>query len=487
MPSVKEIFLQLTNTTIPSGQEKLVETMLPNGYKKDFHGNYYIKIGETTVMFASHCDTADSGQAKIVNHVFEGDMIKTDGKTILGADDKAGMAIMFKMIEKKVPGLYYFFLCEEHGCVGSKALNTYLDSHKDDPLYKNINKVISLDRKDYDNIITYQVGERCCSDEFANELANRLNSNGFKYRKDTTGAITDSHQVSEKFPECTNLSVGYFDQHSVRESQNIVFLNKLADACCSIDWETLPVKRDPSKVESLYGRSSSYYGGGGSSYRSEWTNNDWWSNNNRSTSSRYNASASGPSNLQKNQEYINDYLGRKAKVANCVWCEYDKVWCPKDEAIWVDYIGFYTCPDYDPTKVKMEPLINLDDTSNDDFKNLAERDLKAGLELYKGGKLFGTIESIDLKKNLVIIHTENKSKFICPPDKIISTYNLQIKNEIGVKKLTKTDVKEGLEVFHSLFGKGKIIGFRPDKTIIKVNFKDKGEKDLHIEVANLKF
>ena len=42
-------------------------------------------------------------------------------KTILGADDKAGMVILLYMIEKKIPGLYYFFIGEEVGCIGSNA------------------------------------------------------------------------------------------------------------------------------------------------------------------------------------------------------------------------------------------------------------------------------------------------------------------------------------------------------------------------------
>jgi hypothetical protein len=42
-------------------------------------------------------------------------------------------------------------------------------------------------------------------------------------------------------PECTNLSVGYFNEHSTRESTNIKFLVSLAKTACKIDWETLPV------------------------------------------------------------------------------------------------------------------------------------------------------------------------------------------------------------------------------------------------------
>lgn len=481
--SVKDTFIKLTKTTIPSGQEKIIEPLLPKGYKKDFHGNYYIKIGDSSVMFTSHCDTADPGQPKEVTHVFEGDIIKTDNKTILGADDKAGMAIMYHMIENKVPGLYYFFLSEEHGCVGSRALNDYLvGKGKDDPIFKKIDKVIAFDRRDYDSVITYQVGERCCSDEFADELAKRLNeAGGFKYRKDTSGAVTDSHQVADRFSECTNLSVGYKDQHSTRETQDITFLTKLAEACTKIDWDTLPAKRDKTKTEHLYSRS---YNNNRNVYRGgEWDDTSWWVKNRNGYNPTSNSNL-GPKQLPKGQEYVNDYLGKKVKVSDCVWCEHDKVYCLKDKALWIDYIGFYTCPDYDPSKVVKEPLFD-DDTDAGEYKDLAESDFKEGLKIYQKGKLFGTITQLTPKG--ATIATEKGSKFMCPIDKIVSTYKLQIKNEAGGKSLTRADLKVGISVVHPSFGKGKITSFRADKSIVTVKFTEKGEKDLHMEVANMKF
>jgi hypothetical protein len=471
--TIKDLFIKLTKSTMPGGHEDLVEQYLPAGWKKDNHGNYYIKIGDSSVMFTSHVDTADYGQPKEVTHVMKGDMIETDGKTILGADDKAGTAVMIYMIEKKIPGLYYFFLGEEHGCVGSRALNTYLNSHRDDELFKKIDKVIALDRRDYDSVITSQVGDRCCSDEFAEELAKRLNAAGagFKYRKDPTGLVTDSHQVATKFPECTNLSVGYDAQHSHQEKQNIVFLQKFADVCCKIDWETLPVKRDPTKVESTYnyGRRTRYYD-------DDWSDQRWWEGGVGAPK----ATSLGPGSLPANAEYVTDYLGNDIRVADAQWCEYDKAWCPKDDAIWVDYIGFYTTPDFDPAKVVKKRPINAGGMTP-----LTLEDLKKGVKIYgKDGDLFGTVLDIDDK--FVTISTQGQSKFITKPDKIL-IYGFQIKAEKGGNKLTEKDLKEGLLVIHPQFGEGKIIGIRNDKMIVKVMFKEKGEKDLRVDVASMSF
>ena len=160
--NIKDTFLKLTRRTYPHGTEQEIFNLLPS-LEKDEFGNLYKKIGEkTSVMFTSHLDTASS-TVSVVNHIIEGNIIKTDGKSILGADDKAGVTIMLYMMENNIPGLYYFFLGEERGCIGSKKV---ADRHKTKKV-DGISKVISFDRRGTDSIITYQSGSRCCSDNFA--------------------------------------------------------------------------------------------------------------------------------------------------------------------------------------------------------------------------------------------------------------------------------------------------------------------------------
>ena len=181
-------------------------------------------------------------------------MIKTDGQTILGADDKAGVVIMLYMIEKNIPGFYLFPVGEEKGCVGSSNLSKALQT-KMDPKFKDIKKIIAFDRSGYGSVITHQMEQRCCSDEFANGLISELGKYGLKYAIDVGGVYCDSAEFADIFPECTNISVGYFDQHSKKERQHIGFLIKLAEACCKINWASLPVKRDYKKIEYI----DSYY------------------------------------------------------------------------------------------------------------------------------------------------------------------------------------------------------------------------------------
>jgi hypothetical protein len=238
-------FIKLTKFTYPHGTENQLKKFLPKGYQEDEHGNFYLKIGDKpSTMFTCHLDTACSKQDK-VNHVFHpsGKYVGTDGSTILGADDKAGMVVILSLIEKQVPGLYYFFIGEEVGCIGSNALSqTWLQTE----FAEYITKCVSFDRRGTTSVITEQLYGRCASDEFAVELSLRLNAVGnFKFAPDDTGVLTDSINFMDFVPECTNISVGYYNEHGGDEIQDLDFLKKLSIAVCEIDWETLPIKRDP--------------------------------------------------------------------------------------------------------------------------------------------------------------------------------------------------------------------------------------------------
>lgn len=269
--SVKQLFLNLTRMQIPFNYEQTVAHLFPRGMKMDDHGNYYIKVGNSKTMFCGHLDTY-CYEFRRVFHVIDGDIIKTDGTTTLGGDDKAGITIMIKMIEAKVPGLYYFFRGEEgvtspSGTWGSKqALSSYKD------FFKDYDRCIAFDRKGNNSIITQQLYTECCSDEFATKLKEELNKTGLNYDDDPTGMWSDSGVFMELIPECTNLSVGYKNEHTFNETQDIAHLKKLVDVCINIDWEKLPVKRDPSAPPTYsrgkYGGYSGGYSGGYGKYSS---------------------------------------------------------------------------------------------------------------------------------------------------------------------------------------------------------------------------
>ncbi len=237
---IRSTFLSLTTMTYPHGHESEVLKFLPKDLIKDEFDNYYKIIGKSETMFTSHLDTADRKQSKVTIYSTEKDgdeMFVTDGTSILGADDKAGVSIMLYMMAHNIPGIYYFFDGEERGGIGSNKLASVFDSVEH---LKGVKRCISFDRRNYYSVITQQLGRECCSDEFATELAKELNKSGLKISLDPTGIYTDSASFIDEIAECTNISVGYFSEHTISETQNISFLQRLGKACLDVNWENLP-------------------------------------------------------------------------------------------------------------------------------------------------------------------------------------------------------------------------------------------------------
>jgi hypothetical protein len=197
-------------------------------------------------MFTSHTDTVhSSGGANKVR--VDGKFWRADAGSALGADDGAGNAIMAHMINAGVPGYYVFFRGEERGGVGSSWLAKNMPE-----LFVDIDRAVAFDRAGYADVITHQSGGRCCSDEFAEALATQLSSDTDWYMPCNTGVYTDTAEFTRLIPECTNLSVGYKNQHGDREEQDVEFLWDLAQRSVAAQWDDLPTKRDPKVRESKY-------------------------------------------------------------------------------------------------------------------------------------------------------------------------------------------------------------------------------------------
>lgn len=241
--NVKETFISLTDYTYCLGDESDLKPKLPKELEEDSQGNYFLKLGESETMFCCHLDTAAFEKEKVTHDIFQtkkGDTgIGTSGDTLLGADDKAGVVVLMYLIEQKVPGLYYFFIGEESGCVGSRGI-----LRKEEEKFKPYKRVIAFDRRDYGSVITKQMGRVCCSDEFAEALVQQFNAVGMPHKQDPFGIYTDSAIFTDFIQECTNISVGYFHEHSMMEVQNITYLEKLCEAATKIKWEELPTIRE---------------------------------------------------------------------------------------------------------------------------------------------------------------------------------------------------------------------------------------------------
>jgi hypothetical protein len=215
-----------------------------------------------TILFTAHTDTVHKfgGKQKIklhfepvkdAIHLFAS--VKND---VLGADCASGCFILLTMIEhfKKHPPLhhqvYAFFRNEENGGLGSYDSIKYSNETMKTVL-KNIDKVISFDRMNYSDMVNVQSGGICCSDEFI--TANKFDTH-FGYSS-ARGSFTDSANFADEFSnsgfkECTNLSIGYFDQHTKNEKQDLTFLiDILLPKLLTFNWDNLQVFRKYDQIE----------------------------------------------------------------------------------------------------------------------------------------------------------------------------------------------------------------------------------------------
>jgi len=221
---------------------------------RDAAGNLHVDTRVSPLnrtLFVAHVDTVHrkAGPNKIrqtPTHWY------ADGAA-LGADDGAGVAMLMHLLHAGVDAYYIFTQGEECGGIGA----THLAKH-DSKLLAEFDRAIAFDRRGIDSVITHQGRGRCCSDAFADALSDALNADmTLMYLPDNTGVYTDTAEFIDIIPECTNISVGYYSEHSDKESLDIIHFQALAERVAKIDWDALPTDRDPTEVEMLDWRS--YY------------------------------------------------------------------------------------------------------------------------------------------------------------------------------------------------------------------------------------
>lgn len=208
----------------------------------DAHGNYHHHIPgpNSNLLFCAHHDTVHSHSGR--QTIYTEDGFLYSAQDCLGADCTTGVWLILEMIEAGVSGHYVVHAAEEVGCKGSSALV------RDNPAWLGfLDAVISFDRKGTGSIITEQMRGKTASDEFAHSLADAL---GLNMAPDPTGSYTDSNEYAHIVPECTNISVGYYDQHTANERQDLDFAFMLRDALISADFSTLKFKREPGDFDS---------------------------------------------------------------------------------------------------------------------------------------------------------------------------------------------------------------------------------------------
>lgn len=246
----------------PAGSKTLHEFIAryiaPLGATPDDANNWIVRVGShSRVLWSSHTDSVhtSSGYQRIV---ISGDKIKLaygEKANCLGADCATGVWLMREMILAGVQGLYVFHDSEESGGIGSSYI-----ANKTPHILDGIDYAIAFDRRGADSIITHQGGSRCASNEFAGSIAPLLPK---QYKADSGGVFTDTANYTHLIPECTNLGVGYLDQHCASETQSIKAALAMRESMLRFDESKLIAARDPADCENDYWQSycesSRYY------------------------------------------------------------------------------------------------------------------------------------------------------------------------------------------------------------------------------------
>ena len=218
-----KLLIDLYKTFSPSGKEQEMKKFIIRWVKdncrntmvaKDGKGNLYITKGKATTYpcLCAHLDQVQKVHALDFEVCRSGDILFGYSKTFksyqgLGADDKNGLWVCLKCLEKYDAIKVVFFVDEERGCVGSqKAVMSFFDDCR---------FVLQIDRKNGGDFISNIGGwTPLCSKEFIEAVQPEK----FGYEEES-GLMTDVECLKENGLKVSaaNISCGYYNPHTDTE------------------------------------------------------------------------------------------------------------------------------------------------------------------------------------------------------------------------------------------------------------------------------
>ena len=217
-----ELLKQLFCIHSKSGKEGKIRKFIWNWVRQtvpdakiecDKPGNLYITKGKSSTFpcIVAHMDQVQERHsndfiAYEAEDIIIGFSPKHKEQQGLGADDKCGLWIALKCLQKFDCLKLAFFVGEEVGCKGSGLANM--------AFFDDCRFVIEPDRKGSEDLITQIGWTPLCSDDFLKDI-------GFKKfgYKEAEGMMTDIEALKDKglMLSCINLSCGYYKPHSNEE------------------------------------------------------------------------------------------------------------------------------------------------------------------------------------------------------------------------------------------------------------------------------
>ena len=182
-----------------------LDVFLRRYYDKVYTTNEFIyAVGEQPVALLAHLDTVFAHPPKNIYYdERKGVMWSPEG---LGADDRAGVFAIMKIIQSGYRPSIIFTTGEESGGIGARIfVNKFATPASD------LNYLIQLDRRGAVDAVFYN----CANDEFTKYVE----SYGFI---ENWGTFTDISTICPRWKIAgVNLSIGYEDEHSTSETFHI--------------------------------------------------------------------------------------------------------------------------------------------------------------------------------------------------------------------------------------------------------------------------
>lgn len=264
MKTLIDLYLQPSydQKDIPKIQDIIKRELKQLGYvfNIDAVGNMYCEpraVPMNRTMLCAHMDMVKTGEpiANVLhfNGVLQG-LDKNNHLTSLGADDKNGIWIAIQAAKNAKIKPAILFVAHEEGT--PHTVDDWIKNNQ--PTLAMFDNCLVLDRKGSNEII--YAGS---ANEYSHVLAIQWKTM-FPEWEYTQGVMCDADRLIKEIP-CINLSIGYYNGHSVAE--NTVITEMVESAKCVIRWLNDGNKRNELDWKAVKefnketNKTNNYYGG----------------------------------------------------------------------------------------------------------------------------------------------------------------------------------------------------------------------------------
>ncbi|MBT2696185.1 M20/M25/M40 family metallo-hydrolase [Bacillus sp. ISL-40] len=201
-----------------------------------------------TILLNAHMDTVDRIEPD--RTIVKNGEIWSSDHGILGADDRAGVAVLLEMAQRlQSSGFngrvkFIFTVEEEIGLIGARSI--------DETFLWDVDAAIVVDRRGTGDIVTSCGGyQRFCHENYGNFFEEAAKQIGLLCWKTTIGGSSDTRIWAEHGIQSVNLSAGYRNEHTEFETLDVEACYNTVSLITKVFNEARNLQRTFRKIEIL--------------------------------------------------------------------------------------------------------------------------------------------------------------------------------------------------------------------------------------------